>query len=106
MRIEIEIPKEFEYDYKSDKFKDFFSRVLCDIEEGKCLCGTYEIETIEMLEKAFDESKQAYDVEKSERQIKDYFCKVIDDYEEDIVPHEILEYNKAICEIVRKGGVE
>lgn len=106
MRIEIEIPKEFEYDYKSDKFKDFFSRVLCDIEEGKCLCGTYEIETIEMLEKAFDESKQAYDAEKAERQIKDYFCKVIDACEEDIVPHEILKHNKAICEIVKKGGVE
>lgn len=57
MRIEIEIPKEFEIDYKQDKFKDFFSRVLCDIEEGKCLCGNYEIEIIEMFAKAFKESK-------------------------------------------------
>lgn len=57
MRIEIEIPKEFEFDYKSDKFKDFFSRVLCDITHGKCLCGNYEIETADMFIKAFEESK-------------------------------------------------
>lgn len=48
----------------------------------------------------------AYDVEKVERQIKDYFCKVIDKQKGDTVPFDILEYNKAICEIVRKGGVE
>lgn len=64
MRIEIEIPKEFEADYTGDKFKDFFSRVLCDIKEGKCLCGNYEIEIAEMFIKAFYESKPAYDVEK------------------------------------------
>ena len=64
MRIEIEIPKEFECDYNGDKFKNFFSRVLCDITEGKCLCGNYEIETAKMFIKAFDESKAAYDVEK------------------------------------------
>ena len=55
MKIIIDIPKEFETDYKGDKFKDFFSRVLCDI--GKCvLCGNYEKETAEMFLKAFDES--------------------------------------------------
>jgi len=48
----------------------------------------------------------AYDVGKAERQIKDYFCKVIDECEGNEVPHEILAYNKAVCEIVRKGGVE
>lgn len=93
MRIEIEIPKEFEYDYKSDKFKDFFSRVLCDIEKGKCLCGNYEIETIKMLEKSFDESKPAYDVEKVVEQIYDKLF--VHDIPKDIV-----------TEIVRKGGVE
>ena len=56
MKLIIDIPKEFETDYKGDKFKDFFSRVLCDI--GKCvLCGNYEKETAEMFLKAFDESK-------------------------------------------------
>lgn len=63
MRIEIEIPVEFESDYRGDKFKDFFSRVLCDIENGT-LCGNYEKETVEMFIKAFDESKTAYDVDK------------------------------------------
>ena len=56
MKLIIDIPKEFETDYNGDKFKDFFSRVLCDIEKGKCLCGSYEIETTEMFLKAFDES--------------------------------------------------
>lgn len=56
MKLIIDIPTEFETDYKGDKFKDFFSRVLCDIDKGKCLCGSYEIETAEMFLKAFDES--------------------------------------------------
>lgn len=55
MRIIIDIPKEYESDYKGDMFKDFFSRVLCDIQDGT-LCGNYEEETAEMLLKAFDES--------------------------------------------------
>ena len=55
MKLIIDIPKEFETDYKSDKFKDFFSRVLCDIDKG-VLCGNYEKETAEMFLKAFDES--------------------------------------------------
>ena len=58
MRIEIEIPKEFETDFNKDKFKDCFERIMADIkhslENGDCLCaGRYEHETIEMLEKAF-----------------------------------------------------
>ena len=52
----IEIPKEFECDYNNDAFKDFFSRVLYDIEEGT-LCGNYEKETVEMFLKAFNESE-------------------------------------------------
>ena len=55
MKLIIDIPKEFETDYQGDKFKDFFSRVLCDIEKG-VLCGNYEKETAEMFLKAFDES--------------------------------------------------
>ena len=55
MRIIIDIPEEFESDYKGDMFKDFFSRVLCDIQDGT-LCGNYEKEIAEMLLKAFDES--------------------------------------------------
>ena len=62
MRIEIEIPKEFESHFDQDKFKDSFERIMADIkhslENGDCLCaGRYEYETIEMLEKAFENSK-------------------------------------------------
>ena len=62
MRIEIEIPKEFENHFNQDKFKDSFERIMADIkhslENGDCLCvGRYEYETIEMLEKAFENSK-------------------------------------------------
>lgn len=55
MRIIIDIPEQFESDYKGDMFKDFFSRVLCDIPKGT-ICGNYEKETAEMFLKAFDES--------------------------------------------------
>ena len=44
MKIEIEIPKEFEGDYNFDKFEDFFMRVSHDIEMNdeyfnRYLCG-------------------------------------------------------------------
>ena len=68
MRIEIEIPKEFEKHFNQDKFKDSLERIMADIEHslenGDCLCaGRYEYETIEMLEKAFKNSRQAYDID-------------------------------------------
>lgn len=70
MKLIIDIPKEFESDYKGDKFKDFFSRVLCDIGKG-VLCGNYEKETAEMFLKAFDESvPMANIVEKLEKREK------------------------------------
>ena len=50
MKLTIEIPKEFEVDFKTDKFKDFFSRAITDM---NCLCGNYERETAEMFMKAF-----------------------------------------------------
>ena len=69
MRIEIDIPKEFEEHFNQDKFKDSFERIMADIkhslENGNCLCaGRYELETIEMLENAFENSKSAYSVNK------------------------------------------
>lgn len=63
MRIEIEIPKEFEGDYNVDKFKDFFGRIIAEIIYSDACCGNYELETAQMLKKAFVESKVAYDVE-------------------------------------------
>lgn len=60
MKIEIEIPKEFEKDYQDNKFKEFFMRVSHDIETNKYfnryLCGNYEKETAEMFVKAFQNS--------------------------------------------------
>lgn len=60
MKIEIEIPKEFEVDYNADKFEDFFMRVINDIEMNEYisgyLCGNYEKETAEMFVKAFQNS--------------------------------------------------
>ena len=69
MRIEIEIPKEFEEHFKQDKFKDSFERIIEDIKRSvksrDCsYAGRYEYETIEMLEKAFENSRQAYPVDK------------------------------------------
>ena len=75
MRIEIDIPKEFEEHFKQDKFKDSLERIMADIwhslEIGNCLCaGRYEYETIEMLEKALENSRQAYSVDKVVEEIK------------------------------------
>lgn len=55
MKVVIDIPKDFERDYIVDKFKDFFSRVIADI-DCKGMCGKYEKETAEMFLKAFDDS--------------------------------------------------
>ena len=92
MRIEIEIPKEFEGDYNADKFNDFFSRVLCDIKNG-VLCGRYERETVLMLRTAFYTSKPAYDMEAVVEQIKS------------LNGYEIYKNTfDLIIEIIRNGG--
>ena len=69
MKIEIEIPKGFEEHFKLDKFKDSFERIMADL--NNCLCaGNYEYETIEMLKKAFEDSKSAYDIDKVVEELK------------------------------------
>ena len=75
MKIEIEIPKAFEEHFKQDKFKNSLEKIMVDIwnllENKNCLCaGNYEYETIEMLEKAFENSKSAYDIDKVVEEIK------------------------------------
>lgn len=52
MKLTIDIPIDFERDFINDKFKDFFSRVIADI-DCSSLCGNYEKEIAEMLLKAF-----------------------------------------------------
>ena len=84
MRIEIEIPKEFEEHFKQDKFKDSLERIMADIkyslENGDYLCCKYEYETIEMLEKAFEDSKSAYNVNKVVEEIKTLKEEALDEY--------------------------
>ena len=57
MKVVIDIPKGFEGDYIADKFEDFFSRVIADI-DCKGMCGGYEKEIAEMFLKAFDDSEE------------------------------------------------
>ena len=55
MKLTIDIPIGYERDFNVDKFKDFFSRVIADI---NChgLCGNYEKEIAEMLLEAFEKA--------------------------------------------------
>lgn len=57
MKVVIDIPKDFTGDYIVDKFKDFFSRVIADIDDYKGMRGRYEKEIAEMFLKAFDDSE-------------------------------------------------
>lgn len=57
MKVVIDIPNDFTGDYIADKFKDFFSRVIADV-DYKGMCGRYEKEIAEMFLKAFDGSKE------------------------------------------------
>lgn len=59
MKVVIDIPKDFTGDYIADKFKDFFSRVIADI-NCKGMCGRYEKEIAEMFLKAFDDSEEKF----------------------------------------------
>lgn len=61
MRIEIEIPKEFEEHFNTDQFEESMNRITADVH---LLAGRYEREMLKMLIKAFKESKPAYDSEK------------------------------------------
>lgn len=56
MKITIEIPKEYEQDFKDNNFSDALSRFIADVNyEG--LAGNYEIETAYMLKEAFAKAK-------------------------------------------------
>lgn len=56
MKIVIEISKEIESDYVADKFKDFFERVIADMDYSG-LCGNYEKEIAEVLLRQFQNSE-------------------------------------------------
>lgn len=55
MKVTIDIPKSCEQDFVDDKFKDFFSRVIADMDYSG-LCGNYEKEIAEMFLEAFDKA--------------------------------------------------
>ena len=57
MKVIIDIPNDFTGDYIADKFKDFFSRVIADI-DCKGMCGRYEKEIAEMFLRVFDDSEE------------------------------------------------
>lgn len=109
MRIEIEIPKNFEEHFNQDKFKDSFERIMADIKyclkNGDCLCsGKYEYETIEMLQKAFKNSRQVYDIDKVvEEKLRQ--CTNIENreypYFNGFKEGKQLGYNKAIDDFVK-----
>ena len=102
MRIEIDIPKEFEEHFNQDKFKDSFERIIADIfhslEIGNCLCaGRYEYETIEMLKKAFEDSKSACNVDKIVEELELHSFEL----GTDTIPVHYVRLNEAI-EIVKQ----
>ena len=103
MRIEIDIPKEFEEHFKQNKFKDSLERIMADIkhslENGDCLCaGRYEYETIEMLMKALENSKTAYNVDKVIEELELHSFEL----GTDSLPVHYVRLNDAI-EIVKQG---
>lgn len=53
MKLTIEIPKEFEKEFFENRFKGTFGRINIDLNSNESnLCGKYEKETVQMLEKA------------------------------------------------------
>ena len=79
------------------------------LENGDCLCaGRYEYETIEMLEKAFEDSKSAYDVDKAIKELNKLDVKAIKRYKGGIFgDYEGTDYyikKSEVIEIVKAGG--
>ena len=104
MRIEIDIPKEFEEHFNQDKFKESLERIMADIwhslENGNCLCaGNYEYETIKMLAEALENSKSAYSVDNVVKELELHSFEL----GTDTLPVHYVRLNDAI-EIVKQGG--
>ena len=113
MKIELNIPKKFEEQFKQDKFKNSLERIMADIwhslEIGNCLCaGRYEYETIEMLEKALENSKTAYSVDKVVEELNKLDVKAVQRYKGGIFgDYEGTDYyikESDAIEIVKAGG--
>lgn len=77
MKVVIDIPNDFTGDYIVDKFKDFFSRVIADI-DCNGMCGRYEKEIAEMFLKAFDDSEEKFFATASTTAIQEIMSLVAD----------------------------
>jgi hypothetical protein len=103
MKVVIDIPKDFTGDYIADKFKDFFSRVIADI-DCNGMCGRYEKEIAEMFLKAFDDSEEnilqptAYDV--------DTVVNQLEEYGEELERFGCSGILADMIEVVRVGGID
>lgn len=96
MRVEIEIPKEFEENFKRDQFEECLIRLNADAHE---VAGRYESETAIMLINAFKGSKPAYDVNTVVKQLEK------ESYQEFCDSERIVNLKDAI-EVVKGGGVD
>lgn len=56
MKVLIDMPNELVRDYDVDKFHDCFMRFITDAKYANGLAGNYEIEVLEGLDKAFENS--------------------------------------------------
>lgn len=97
MKVVIDIPKDFTGDYTADKFKDFFSRVIADI-DCNGMCGRYEKEIAEMFLKAFDDSEESYDVNTVVNQLEEY--------REELERFGCSSILADMIEVVRVGGID
>lgn len=111
MRIEIEIPKEFEGHFEQDRFEDSLHRLCAD---AHLIAGNYDKEVAIMLIKAFKESKPAYSVEDVIEQTHKIFADELDlvlkplpdgtEYPEEA--YRLLYLNTRLRGLIRNGGKE
>ena len=115
MKILIDIPKEFEIDYRTDRFADFFDRVKADM---NFICGQYESETADILKSAFAESK-LYDPDKVVERLEERTAFLSDctkygnnDAEQQaksydtMMMYEVADLVEDLIEIVKGGGID
>lgn len=108
MKVLIDIPEEFEVDYNTDRFGDFFKRAKADMD---VMCGTYERETADVLVKAFEKSR-TYDPDKVVEQLKEVEKIMTSPVNEDCFGEECRASDCTVCliskaiEIVKEGGVD
>lgn len=115
MKMLINIPDEFEIDYRTDRFAYFFERVKADMD---LICGNYEKETADMLINAFAESKM-YDTDKVVEQLEERTAFLKDctkygnnDAEQQeksydtMMMYEVADLVEDLIEIVKGGGID